>query len=124
MSSRLAIPVEIDGDFDLRVDFTRQSGSQNVEIVFPVAQRACSLTFSGGSSVIDRRSPVHAFSSIYSHVADSNASTRRPGTLVNGQRYRAEVSVRSLGDRIKLEARLGTAAATLRTRASPVERSP
>lgn len=92
--SRVMLPFEIHGDYDLEAEFTRTTGEGSVSIVIPVGERACQLTLAGWWQMmhalwrIDGRDPRD----------HDNPAKFRPGKLVNERAYRAFISVRTEGD--------------------------
>ncbi|MCY2990066.1 MAG: hypothetical protein NTY19_19660 [Planctomycetota bacterium] len=87
---RLMLPEEIEGSYDLAVEFTRSKGSESVTLNLPVATRACTLhfgSFLGGVAGLEQIDGKH--------IGDLlNPAVRRPGSLVNGIRHKVQVSVR------------------------------
>lgn len=102
--SRIQLPVQIEGDYDLEIDFTRIAvgGSNSVNVIFPVGQRTCGLVLAGwggqvhGLQMVDGREPTD----------ERNPASVRPGTLVNGQRYSVRIAVRTDGEDVFIEATL------------------
>jgi len=88
--SRIAIPISVKGSYDLEVDFTRSSGSVDVNTMLSVGSHPCAVMLSGmgggfsGLSNIDGRWPNEG----------ANPTTVRSGNLQNGRRYRLSVSAR------------------------------
>jgi len=85
--ARLSLPVVIEGSYDLLVEFTRRSGDNDVNLILPVGRTSCVLMLSGWSG------KVSGLRIIDGKDADANVTGRRPGTLVNGHRYRVMVNV-------------------------------
>jgi hypothetical protein len=100
--SRIVLPVQIDGDYDFRAEFTRMTANNSINIMIPVGQRACQLTLAGGEQ------KVHGLGMIdgYSACAPENPAVFRPGSLVNERRYRVLISVRTNGDEATVHASL------------------
>jgi serine/threonine protein kinase len=100
--SRIMLPVEIDGDYDLRAEFTRTTTDKCVNIMIPVGQRACQLTLAGGEQ------KVHGLGMIDGHgaCAPENPAVFRPGSLVKERRYRVLISVRIKNDEATVDASL------------------
>jgi serine/threonine protein kinase len=86
--SLLALPPEIDGGYDLAVEFTRTSGTDDVAVVFPVGSQHCNATLSamngklGGLYMLDGL------------LLRDGHFTLRPSVIENGRRYRLLISVR------------------------------
>jgi serine/threonine protein kinase len=100
---RIMLPVMVEGDYDLEVAFTRNSGRGAIVIVAPV----------GGGHVIDfilsgNSGDVHGFNSYYGHDLQDprNLTAKRPGTLDNGRRYTFSIQIRGSGDRATIDAAL------------------
>lgn len=96
MCSRIMLPVKVKGGYDLSLKFTRQAGTEAVCISIPVETSWCTVAFSSwaegnnhGIEFIDGRC--------------SNVTTVRPGTLINGHRYSALISVRLKGKEVSIE---------------------
>jgi hypothetical protein len=94
--TRLQLPVEVSGGYDLEVEFTRKTGSDEVVVILPIGSnyRIAMFGLFGGTA-----SGLHQ---IDRHTVDdgNNTYSARPGALENGRYYRILVSVRVLpGDR-------------------------
>jgi hypothetical protein len=88
--SRIEVPVVVDGSYDLEVEFTRTEGDTDVNTIFTVAGQQCEVLLSmdrGSFSGLDRVDAKRPRD-------DGNPTTVRPGTLVNGHRYKLLVNVR------------------------------
>jgi predicted Ser/Thr protein kinase len=98
--SRLLLPVQLAGSYDLITEFTRLDGDGMVGLVFPVGPRTCTLQF-GASS-------VHGLERIDGLLVDdpSNRIALRPGRLTNGHRYTLSLAVRTDGASATIEAAL------------------
>lgn len=96
---RIMLPVVVEGDYDLEVEFTRTSGSGAARVFFPVEWQTCSLVFA----------PTKNFSGLTRignwGVGPSNP-TFRELFLQNGRRYRTMISVRLDGGRTKISVML------------------
>ncbi len=89
-ASRIELPVEIDGGYDVAVEFTRTSGNNFVVAILPVGSHECMAGLSGWSGDFSGLMNVNGH-----EINDSqNPATVRPGTLKNGHRYRLVASVR------------------------------
>jgi hypothetical protein len=93
-AARIAIPVAIDGGYDLEIDFTRTSGESDVAAMLPIGSHACMATLSGragadsGIANVDGLDPTDS----------RNPTAVRPGHLDNGRRYRLFISTRILAE--------------------------
>ena len=96
--SRILLPVELQGGYDLKADFTRVSGDGFAAIIFPVGPRTCMLELGAWS--------LHGMERIDGkHLGDPlNPTARRPGLLSNGRRYSVALAVRIDGNAAKIEA--------------------
>jgi WD40 repeat protein len=97
--SSIMLPVEVDGDYDLIVMFTRHRsnhyGSKTCPcVIFPVAAKKCALVLSEGDQFT-------GLEMIDGNSAGSGPATTRDKMLVNEQRYNVHLKVR-------LRERLGT----------------
>ncbi len=87
--SRLLIPLEVIGDYDLHIEFTRIGGHNDVSVMLPVGDRGCWFvwgSWGGGFSglrMIDGR------------MENENGSAISPGEIVNGRRYSFDIQVRT-----------------------------
>ncbi|TWU09962.1 hypothetical protein [Allorhodopirellula heiligendammensis] len=95
--TRILLPVIVDGDYNLEVEFTRHVGADSVNIIFPVGHKHCMLLFSAYSG---KYSGVNRLDG---HDVNESPLTHEPGTLVNGRRYRTTVSVRLKEDNAEIE---------------------
>ncbi len=92
--ARLQLPVEVNGGYDLEVEFTRKQGNDDVNVIIPVGSRY-SLVMLGGFG--GRGSGLHKLAG-GSPADQANQYAIRPGNLQNGRRYRLLISVRALED--------------------------
>lgn len=99
-ANRLMLPVEIQGDYDLEITFTRTAGDDMIGLVLPVASTSC-LTFVSGWS-----GRFRGIEYINGRGGNNNEATRRPGTVVDRQRYTLLVSVRTDGTNARIDARV------------------
>lgn len=95
-----AIPVLVNGDYDLQWEFARTSNDYAVMCSFPVGPRRCRLALSLLSG------KVHGLELIDGQNASLNPTGVRPGTLVNDRRYRVSLRVRTKGEDASIEAAL------------------
>ncbi|MCL4190885.1 MAG: hypothetical protein KJZ87_04000 [Thermoguttaceae bacterium] len=98
--NRLMLPVEIQGDYDLEIAFTRTAGDDTIGLILPVASTSC-LTFVSGWS-----GRFRGIEFINGREGDNNEATRRPGTVVDRQRYTLLVSVRTDGTSARIDGRV------------------
>jgi hypothetical protein len=99
--SRILLPVELEGGYDLSVEFTRHADRRwPTAIIFPVGSRSCMLYLDAWS--------VHGLERIDGRMVENrlNPAVRRPGVLINGQKYSVAISVRIEGDRAEIDAKL------------------
>ncbi len=96
--ARCALPVEVNGSYDVSVQFTRTQGDDGIGLILPVGPRQCILNLSGWQG------EVHGLALIDGKLARDNVTTRRPGTLENGRKYRVTVSVRIDGNSASIDA--------------------
>jgi len=99
---RIMLPVELEGSYELKVEFTRLSLNNSVDIVFPIGNRDCM------SALASVGETAHALSLVNGKdtVDPDNPTARRPGTLINGHRYCELISVRLEGDKAKVDVSL------------------
>ncbi|MCY2990065.1 MAG: hypothetical protein NTY19_19655 [Planctomycetota bacterium] len=90
--SRVMLPFEIRGEYDIEAEFTRTKGSESVTFNLPVGSRACTLhfgSFLGGVAGLERIDGKD--------IGDGHdPAVRRPGGLVNGVPHTLLVAVRLL----------------------------
>jgi hypothetical protein len=89
--SQLAIPVRPEGDYQLRVAFTRTSGNDKVALVIPLGTGDCAVdlgTHLQGESA-DQISGVTR--------GDLTLLKQSPSAIVNGQRHTATITSRLIG---------------------------
>ena len=89
-NSTLLLPVAVEGDYDLDVQFARSTGQDTIAIVFPVGANPCLLTLSefGG------RTSRLAIKVGLSPPQQDNRIRIEPSVLTNGQKYAVLVAVR------------------------------
>ena len=99
--SRVKLPVQVDGSYDLEVDFTRiaTGGSRSVNIIFPVGEAGCVVAFGGWGDQVHGLQNVDGLEAI----DDESPAAVRPGKLVNGQRYSVRISVRTDGEDARID---------------------
>ncbi len=91
---RMMLPVEIEGGYDLEVQFTRSSKNDSVVLGLPAGSSTCTLQLSawegevGGLDMID---------GLAVHVP-GNPTAVKPNKLLNGQRYDVLAEVRTNGE--------------------------
>jgi hypothetical protein len=91
-SIRLMLPEVVEGSYDLMAELTRTHGSDAATITLPVGTRACTLHLGASGGQVSGLDQIDG-----KGIADPLApAVRRPGSLVNGRRYEALVSVRLL----------------------------
>ena len=99
--SRIMLPVELEGSYDLKAEFTRlQRDDRSATILFPVGRRTCLLHLGAWS--------IHGLERIDGMITGDrlNPATRRPGLLINGQRYSVTLAVRLDGGKAKIDVTL------------------
>ena len=99
--SRIMLPVQLEGSYDLKVAFTRlQRDDRSATIVFPVGPRTCLLHLGAWG--------IHGLELIDGRITGDrlNPATRRPGLLINGQRYTVLIAVRLDGNQAKIDVTL------------------
>jgi len=93
--SRLMLPVRVDGNYELEVEFVRQEGNDAVALLLPLgtAQCAAVLSAAGGK--------VHGLGLIAGRdVTDpTNPVVRRPGILQNDRKITVRAAVRREGNK-------------------------
>ncbi|MEM7011398.1 MAG: hypothetical protein AAF585_07935 [Verrucomicrobiota bacterium] len=89
-AARVIVRRELPKNYDLTVEFTRQSGDNAVAIILPVGTVSPALELSGWNG------QAHGLSRVRELPVNSpnNPTSVRPGVLENGKRYRLEVAVR------------------------------
>jgi WD40 repeat protein len=96
--STIMLPVLLEGEYDLEVEYTPISGANNVAIALPVGHQHCQLSLSGVHN-------VDGLSMIDGKNAPDNP-TRKASTLENGRRYRVLTSVRSSGPDVTIDVKI------------------
>jgi len=95
-SSRLLLPVVVEGGYDLEVKFTRTTGNGDVQVFLPANSAVCHLAL----SAYDER--LHALAEIDGQFPKDNPTVRRPGTLTNGRQYTVLAAVRPQDDSVTI----------------------
>jgi hypothetical protein len=98
----LLLPVAAEGDYDLEVQFARNTGQDTIAIVFQVGPNPCLLTFSESSGKASRL----AVNPSLSPPLQDNRIRVEPSVLTNGQKYAVLVTVRLRGEEAAIQVRL------------------
>ena len=93
-NAMLSLPITVEGDYDLDVQFTRNTGQDAVAIVFCVGTNPCLLTLSESAGKTSRL----AINSSLSPPQQGNRIGVEPSVLTNGQKYAVLVTVRLKGE--------------------------
>ncbi len=97
---RVLLPILVDGEYDLDLQFTRWHGDDRVGVILPVGKRQCHVCVSaqggeyGGLELVMGK-----------RVGD-NKATKSPCSLQNNQRYSLRISVRRSSGAIVIDATL------------------
>ncbi len=95
------VPVAIRGSYELKIEFTRQSGGDTLFVVMPVGATSGAFILSGWNGA------VHGLHHLDGREANaipvSTGAAARPGKLVNGQRYQMRVEVIQVGELITVK---------------------
>lgn len=94
------LPGSIDDNYRLIAEFTRTSGTNSIGFILPVGSRQCIVNL----AVFDGE--AHGIATVDGGLARDNVTTIRPGTLVNGQRYKLIVDVTVNGDSAEIRSQL------------------
>jgi hypothetical protein len=86
--SSLQLPVKVEGDYDLEVDFTRTGGDSSLGVIFPVGPAMCCLWLSAYNG------QYHGLEMIDGEDSSRNPSTRQASPLVNDRQYSVTIQVR------------------------------
>jgi hypothetical protein len=97
----IGIPVVADGDFDLRVEFTRLAGVYDVRVRFPIGTSRHNHLYLSAFSA-----GRHGFAFIDGQDVFRGPARVSPGWLMNGHPYTAEIQVRNNGQTATLSAKL------------------
>jgi serine/threonine protein kinase len=99
---RIMLPVELEGSYELRVEFTRRAPPGTVDIVFPVGERACMLNLAAGLGA------VHGLSLVNGRNAcdRDNPAVWTPGKLIDLKRYSVLIAVQLEGNKAKVDVSL------------------
>jgi len=100
--SRIMLPIEIGGSYDIKAEFTRTSGKDSINLIIPVGQRTCRLTLAGWAQT------AHGLGKIDGRTGSDRANPARftPGKLVNDRRYRVLASIRTKKDDVTIDVSL------------------
>jgi serine/threonine protein kinase len=89
--NRFPLPVTIDGDYEMEVEFTRQDGNDAVLVVFPVGIHNMHLELGAANGLSGVR--------WIDGLSEESNPTRRPARMLNNnQVHRVRIRVRSDGD--------------------------
>ncbi len=90
----LSLPITVEGDYDLEIQFTRNTGQEAVAIEFLVGPNPCLLTLSESAGKTSRL----VINSSLSPPQQGNRIGIEPSVLTNGQKYAVLVTVRLKGE--------------------------
>lgn len=96
----LALPVKVEGSYDLQVDFTRSVGGNAVIVGLPVGSKACRLVLSGWMG------EAAGLEDVDGRGARRNPTTVEPSKFANDERQKVEASVRVAGENARIYVRL------------------
>ncbi|MEN6497953.1 MAG: hypothetical protein ABFD16_26945 [Thermoguttaceae bacterium] len=97
---RLALPVAVEGGYDLRVEFTRTGPPFMVGAILPAGARQLVMAFDQGPAD-DKASGLELIEG--KGFRDNPTTKRGPAVLTNGLRYTVLHRVRLEGDRVRIE---------------------
>lgn len=86
--SSLRLPVKVEGDYDLEVDFTRTGGDSSLGVIFPVGPAMCCLWLSAYNG------QYHGLEMIDGEDSAHNPSAHPAGPLANDRQYSVIIQVR------------------------------
>jgi hypothetical protein len=89
---RIGIPVTIEGNYDLEVEFTRNSGKFDIGTIFSIGSHSCLLSLSAYGGKASGLCDLNGLD--VNDPADPIAV--RPGNLENGHRYRELLKIQSV----------------------------
>jgi hypothetical protein len=93
--SRLAIPCAVEGDYELKVEFARMKGDNEVAFILPVGSRCTSLLI---GKEVGKRSGLF--------WAAQGETMVSPAPLANGEPHALEVTVKTSGGAADIDVRL------------------
>ncbi len=96
------LPYELKNDYEFNCEFTRESGTDVVGVVLPLAKKQVFLELSGWSGQTHGLSRINNVGTL----AESNPTAVRPGELNNGKRYEVTANVQLKGDQVAVKVRL------------------
>ncbi len=88
--SRFPLPAIIDGDYELEVEFTRNSGVDSVAVFFPVGIHTMHFECSALNGTVGC---VHWIDGVDGRSMPGNGTGRRPSPVANGVRHRLLIRV-------------------------------
>lgn len=100
--SRVMLPFQLDGGYDIKAEFTRTTGEGSVSIVLPVGRRQCQLFLAGWWQTVHG---IGRIDGVEPHDS-ANPARWKPGKLTNDRRYQVEVSVRPEKDDVTINVAL------------------
>jgi len=95
-NARAAIPVKVQGSYEMQVGFTRTSGDEQVGVILPVGSTGVKLSlglWKGGQ---------HGLEYIDGKHAGANPTTVKPGKLENGRPYAVGIRVSVSGEQARV----------------------
>ena len=98
-ASRIVIPVAPNGDYEIKIDFVRKNGENDINFILPLGATAVAVTLS-------HRSGMAAGLSLVDGKLCHENVTRSPGKLANNHRHSLYVRVIARGEDAEISAKL------------------
>lgn len=92
--SRVEFPITVDGSYDFEVEFTRPTGDNGAAVVLSIGSHPFMVTLGGWNGAASGVMLIRGQEALN----PTNPASIRPGTLVNGHRYRLSISARMLSN--------------------------
>lgn len=102
-TSRIMLPLTIEGDYDLTTEFTRLNGADGIAIMLPVGDTSCTLVINGWP---DQGGGKTYLSHINNIEADDNRNAITGKIIQNGRVYKCDISVRTKNNQAAIRVHL------------------
>lgn len=93
---RLMLPVVVKGGYDLDVQFTRHTGTNDISFWLPIGKTWCNFLLSAWNGIASGVRGIDGLDRV------DMTTAVRPGKIENGRRYRLEAAVRPDGDDVEI----------------------